>query len=154
MRFGNVLGSRGSVVPTFVKQIEQGGPVTITHPDASRCFATVEEAVALTLEAAHMATGGEIHTLDLAAPMKITEVVSRFIRQYKLPEVPIRYVADDRPHSEEPAPTNKNASERQPLPDYLDKLYKAAAKNRDPKVRQMLAKLAHVQNAGARASLE
>ena len=112
VRIGDVLDCRNSLLTVLADQIRTGGPVTITHPDASRCFATVEEAVALTLEAAHMATGGEIHTLDLAAPMKITEVVSRFIRQYKLPEVPIRYVADDQPPSEEPAPTNKNASER------------------------------------------
>lgn len=143
VRIGDVLDSRNSLLTVLADQIRTGGPVTITHPDASRCFATVEEAVALTLEAAHRATGGEVHTLDLAAPMKITEVVSRFSRQYKLPEVPIRYVGVDLPRSENPAPVSKNAAEYERLTEYLDKLYKAAAKNRDPKVRQMLTKLAN-----------
>ena len=130
--------------------------MTITHPDAARSFATVEEAVALTLEAGRMATGGELYTLDLGEPMLITEVVSRFTRQYKLPEVPIRYVGagclaartprhQANPHRApadlQPSATTDPA-DYAPLPERLDKLYRAAAKNRDPKVRQMLAKSA------------
>ncbi|MFF4055888.1 DegT/DnrJ/EryC1/StrS family aminotransferase [Streptomyces sp. NPDC001668] len=157
VRFGNVLGSRGSLLSVVAQQLGAGSPVTVTHPDATRFFMTVEEAVGLVLESARTARGGEVFVLDMSGPVRIVDLVRKFARSVHVPDVDIRYtglrpgeklnetlfaaqeqhIRTSHPHILAAVPTARSA----PLAQHLPALHTAAERNDDADVRRILTRL-------------
>ncbi|MDT7841624.1 DegT/DnrJ/EryC1/StrS family aminotransferase [Streptomyces justiciae] len=157
VRFGNVLGSRGSLLSVLAQQISTGSPVTVTHPDVTRFFMTVEEAVGLVLEAARMADGGEVFVLDMSSPVRIVDLVRKFARSVHVPDVEIRFTglrpgeklnetlfSAHEQHERTAHPRILSAlatADEIPLPELLPDLYAAADRNDSAEVRRVLAGL-------------
>jgi FlaA1/EpsC-like NDP-sugar epimerase len=130
-RFGNVLGSNGSVIPRFQKQLEEGGPITVTHPDITRYFMTIPEACQLVLEAGSMGKGGEIFVFDMGRPVKIVDLAYKMIRLAgKVPDVDIRIVYSGLRPGEKLYEELLNNSENT-LPTYHEKILIAKVREYD-----------------------
>ncbi len=170
VRFGNVLGSRGSFLTVVAEQVERGDPVTVTDPEVTRFFMTVEEAVGLVLSAAPMAEYGETFVLDMGEPVRIVDLVRRYAEQLHVQDVQIRFTGmrpGEKLHealfgaSEERLPTvNPSVSATRParLPDdfagRLEKLYSAAGDGEDSQVRAMFEDLMPDYTAAAASTAE
>ncbi len=142
-RFGNVLGSSGSVIPLFKKQLEQGGPLTITHREITRFFMTIPEACNLVLEASSLGTGGDIFVFDMGKPVKIYDLAKNMIRLSHLQNIEIKEIGL-RPGEklyEELLATKENT-----LPTHHPKILRAKVRSYDPaEVDDCLAKLSAIE---------
>jgi|UPI0005EB3783 FlaA1/EpsC-like NDP-sugar epimerase len=157
VRFGNVLGSRGSLLHVLAEQVRNDEPFTITDPDVTRFFMTIEEAVGLVLEAAHLARGGETFVLDMGQPVRITDLARNYCRQLGLPEPDFRYTGlrpgeklhealfssqEDRRQTSHPRIFSTWTDATDPdFEDRLGALFEASSRNAVDEVRSALERL-------------
>ncbi|HET8560603.1 MAG TPA: nucleoside-diphosphate sugar epimerase/dehydratase [Marmoricola sp.] len=141
VRFGNVLGSRGSLLTVLAEQISRGLPLTVTHPDMTRFFMTIEEAAGLVIEAARMAEGGEVFVLDMGEPVRILDVVQSFAEQLHRPDVEIRFTGM-RPG--EKLVEQLFSEQESPLPTEHPRIFKVAKLPPIPRFHQRLSTLYHL----------
>jgi FlaA1/EpsC-like NDP-sugar epimerase len=157
VRFGNVLGSRGSFLSVLSEQIAQGHAITVTHPDVTRFFMTVEEAVGLVLEAASMVEDGETFVLDMGEPVRIVDLVNSYVHQLNLPVPPITFTGlrpgeklhevvfsarEDRLRTAHPKIwATRTGQSPAAFGHLLDHLYAAAADNDEGRVQVLLHEL-------------
>ena len=157
VRFGNVLGSRGSLLPVLAEQLRNDEPFTVTHPNVTRFFMTIEEAVGLVLEAAHLARGGETFVLDMGKPVRIVDLVENYARQLGLSDVDIRFTglrpgeklheslfADHEAREATAHPRIFSTSSVAPCPRFvsrLEDLFEASSRNAVDEVTSIMAAL-------------
>lgn len=174
VRFGNVLGSNGSVIPLFKKQIEEGGPVTVTHPDIIRYFMTIPEAVSLVLQAGYYAESGNIYVLDMGDPVKIDTLARNLIKLSGLKpdvDIEIKYTGlrpgeklyEEKLMAEEGMKTtpNKLIHIGNPIPfdtdeflNKLDNLMNVAYKNDDANIREIVEEIVQTYTPAGRHGSE
>lgn len=154
VRFGNVLGSRGSLLSVLAEQMRNDEPITVTHPDVTRFFMTIEEAVGLVLEAAHLARGGETFVLDMGKPVRIIDLVENYARQIGFAGHDVRFTGlrpGEKLHEalfashEQPVPTSHprifstSSSDVEPdFTDHLEVLFQTASRNAVDDVKRQL----------------
>jgi len=169
VRFGNVLGSRGSLLSVLAEQMRNAEPVTITHPDVTRFFMTIEEAVGLVLEAARLAEGGETFVLDMGEPVRIVDLVANYARQTRHGDVEMRFTGlrpGEKLHealfseSEQCVPTShprifstRSTEWREEFDELLVDLYEASRSNSREEVRAYLEKLLRTYSAAKPATV-
>ena len=147
VRFGNVLGSAGSVIPLFKKQIEDGGPVTVTHPDVRRYFMSISEAAQLVLQAGAFGSGGEIFILDMGEQIKITDLAENMIALSGLKvggDIEIKFIGlrpGEKLYEEILLDKEKDKVTKN------EKIYVTTPENFDPsKIRKQIRELEHLAN--------